>query len=148
MTGRPRSHTERLERILDYLGGHIRSAPGDELLEAARQEGRDPGEANSRVKRVLLGTFRSYQQKTLAEARQGYERELASISEGHFDLPKTAAGRRKWFLAALAQAPRLQPAFTLQNRNLAELSDEDIELHLKKLAQLGVLATVRLPEEK
>src|SRR5947209_5065449 len=125
MAGKARSHTERLARILDNLGEHIRSVPGEELLNIAREEGRDPVEVNARIKRLLRTTFKEHQQKFLAEARQGYERELTSISEGNFKFPKTAAGRRKLFLAALAQAPQLQPAFTLQNRELTDLSDED-----------------------
>jgi hypothetical protein len=148
MSGKAHSHTERLERILDYLGDHIRGAPGDDLLDAAREEGRDPGEVNSRIKNLLLRSFKSHQQKALAEAKEGYKRESASISEGHFDFPKTPEGRRSWFVAALAQAPQLEPAFTMQHRDLSELSDEDIESHLRKLAQLGVLQSVRLPEEK
>jgi len=148
MAGKAHSHTERLTRILDYLGDHIRNAPGDELLETAREEGRYPGEVNSRIKSILLRTFKSHQQKALTEAREGHRREVASIAEGHFDLPKTAKGRREWLLAALAQAPQLEPAFTVQHRDLSELSDEDIESHLKKLSQLGVLKAIRLPEEK
>ncbi len=144
MTGKERrSHTERLEKLLDYLGDHIRSAPGDELIETAREQGCDPGEGNTRLKGFLLKVFKSHQQKKLAEAKEGYKRELASISEGHFDLPKTKEGRRSLFIAALAQASQLQPAFTLQHRELSEFSDEDIESNLKKLAQLGLL-----PEEK
>ena len=142
MAGKARSHTERLARILDNFGDHIRNAPGDELLETAREEGRDPAETNARIKSVLLRVFKSHQQKALVEAKQGHQRELAHISEGHFNLPKTAEGRRSLFLAALAKAPQLQPAFTLQNRELTDLSDEDIECHLRKMAQLGVLKDI------
>jgi hypothetical protein len=148
MAGKARSHTERLARILDNFGDHIRNAPGDELLETAREEGRDPAETNARIKSVLLRVFKSHQQKGLMEARQGHQHELARISEGHFNLPKTAGGRRSWFRAVLVQAPQLEPAFTMQNRELSDLSDEDIEAHLKKLASLGVLNSIRLPEEE
>jgi hypothetical protein len=148
MAAKSRSHTERLARILDNLGDQIQNAPSDELLETAREDGRDLAEVNARVKGILRSAFKSYQQKILAEARQGYRRELASISVGHFHLPKTVEGRRNWFLAALAQVPQLQPAFTMQNRELSDLSDEDIESHLRKLAQLGVLKAIRLPEEE
>jgi len=148
MTGKARSHTERFARILDNLGEHIRNAPGDELLETAREEGRDPAETNARIKGVLLSVFKSHQQKGLVEAKQGHQRELARISEGHFNLPKTPEGRRNWFRAVLAQAPQLQPAFTLHNREFLDWSDEDIETHLKKLGNLGVLNAIRLPEEE
>jgi hypothetical protein len=148
MAGKARNHTERLRRILDNLGEHIRNAPGDELLEIARAEGRDPAETNARIKGILLSVFKSHQQKGLIDARQGHQQELARIAEGHFNLPKTAEARREWFRAVLVQVPQLEPAFTMQNRELSELSDEDIETHLKKLANLGVLKAIHLPEEK
>jgi hypothetical protein len=148
MADKARSYTQRLARILNNVGEHIRNAPGDELLGIAHEELRDPTEVNARIKSLLRSASKAYHQKVLAEARQGYERELATISEGNFELPKTAEGRRNWFLAALAHAPQLEPAFTLQNRELSELSDDDIECHLRKLAQLGVLKAIRLPEEE
>jgi hypothetical protein len=148
MANRSRNNTERLARILDNLGEHIRTVPGEDLLEAAREDGRDPAEATGRIKGLLQTTFKTYQQKALVEAQQAYQREVTSMSERRFDLPKTAKGRKTWFLAVLAQAPQLQPAFTLQNRELSDISDEDIESHLKKLDQLGVLAAISLPEEE
>jgi hypothetical protein len=51
------------------------------------------------------------------------------------------------FIAAIANARQLQPAFTLQHRDLSEFSDEDIQANLKKLAQLGLLPKDS-PEEK
>ena len=148
MAGKNRSQTERLEKILDFLGDHIRSAPEEELIEAARDAGRDPGEENTRLKGLLLSVFKSHQQKKLAEAREGYKRELASISEGEFNLPGTPEERRTLFMATLAQASQLQSAFTLQHRELSEFSDEDIVANLKKFAQLGLLPHARRPEHK
>jgi hypothetical protein len=74
---------------------YIRNAPGDELLETASEEGRDPAETNARIKSILLSVFKSHQQKGLVEAKQGHQRELARISEGQFNLPKTASRRRR-----------------------------------------------------
>jgi hypothetical protein len=148
MAGKDRSQTERLEKFLDFLGNHIRSAPEDELTESARDAGRDPGEENTRLIGLLLSVFKSHQQKKLAEAREGYKRELASISEGEFSLPGTPEERRTLFMATLAQASQLQSAFTLQHRELSEFSDEDIVANLKKFAQLGLLPQARRPERK
>lgn len=148
MGNRSRSHTERLARILDKLGEQIRTAPGEELLEAAREEGRDPAETTVRIRGLLQSTFKVHKQRALAEAKAGYQHEITSMSKRRFNLPKTAKGRRNWFLQVLAQAPQLQPAFTIQNRDLSEISDDDIESHLKKLAQLGVLDALSLPEEE
>lgn len=148
MAGKGRSHTEKIEKLIDYLGDHIRSAPGDELIETAREEGRDPGAGNTRLKSFLLTVFKSHQQKKLADAREGYQRELASISEGDFNLPDTPEARRTLFMDALAHARQVRPAFTLQHRDLSEFSDEDIETNLKKLAQLGLLPNMGRREEK
>jgi hypothetical protein len=143
MAGKERSHTEKLDKILDFLGDHIRSAPEDELVEAAREEGRDPGEENTRLKGLLLEKLKSHQQKKLAEAREGYERELASMSEGDCNLPDTPEERRALFMATLAQVSQLQSAFTMQHRDLSEFSDEDIVANLKKFHQLGLLPKAR-----
>jgi hypothetical protein len=149
MAGKERNNTERLEKILDFLGDHIRSAPEDELMEAARDEGRDPGEGNTRLKGLLLGKFKAHQQKKLFEAREGCKRELASFSEGDYHLPDTPEERRALFMATLAdQAGQLRPAFTLQHRELSEFSDEDIIANLKKFALLGLVSNARRPEQK
>lgn len=149
MASKERSHTEKLEKILDFLGDHIRSAPGDELIEAAREEGRDPGEENTRLKGFLLSVFKSHQQKKLAEAREGYQRELARMSEGDFNLPDTPEERRTLFMATIAQATsQLQSTFTMQHRDLADFSDEDIVANLKKFAELGLLPNAGRREQK
>jgi len=148
MGSKSRSDTERLARILDNLAEYTQTAPGDELLEAARDEDRDPAEVSARIKGLLKSSFKAHQQKALVKAHEGYQREIASMSERRFDLPKTAKERKKWFLAAIAQAPQLHPAFTLQNRELSDISDEDIEAHLMKLARLGVLDAINLPEDE
>jgi hypothetical protein len=51
-------------------------------------------------------------------------------------------------MAAIAQLPQLQPAFTLQNRDFKDFSDEDIEVQLRKMALLDVLSKVQFSEEK
>ena len=148
MAGKERSHTEKLDKILDFLGDHIRSAPEDELVEAAREEGRDPGEENTRLKGLLLKKLKSHQQKKLAEAREGYERELASMSEGDCNLPDTPEERRALFMATLAHVGQLQSAFTMQHRDLSDFSDEDIVANLKKFHQLGFLPKARSRDRK
>lgn len=143
MAPKERSNAERLAKILDFLGHYIRSAPGDELIEAAREDGRDPGEDNTRLKGLLLKTLKSHQQRKLAEAREGYQRELASMSGGDCNLPDTTEERRALFIATLAQASQLRSAFTMQHRDLSEFSDDDIVANLKKFHQLGLLPNTR-----
>lgn len=77
MVRRERSRTERLEKILDFIGDHIRSAPGDELMEAAREEGYDPGEQNTQLKDLLLTALKSHQQKRRTEPNEDHEQVTA-----------------------------------------------------------------------
>jgi len=148
MAGKERSHAERFEKILDFLGDHIRSAPADELMETAREEGRDPGEENTRLKGLLLDKLKAHQQKKLKEARAGFEHELASMSEGNLNLPSTPAERKALFIATLARASQLQAPFTMQHRDLSDFSDDDIVANLKKFFQLGLLPKTPRQEQK
>src|SRR6058998_3302194 len=148
MAGKERSHTERLEKILDFLGDHIRSAPADELMETAREEGCDPGEENTRLKGLLLEKLKAHQQKKLKEARAGFERELASMSEGNLNLPSMPAERKALFIATLARASQLQTSFTMQHRDLSDFSDDDIVANLQKFFQLGLLPNASRQEQK
>lgn len=91
--------------------------------------------------------MKAFQQRELHTARQAYEREAALAKSRLIQLPKKPAQRRKWLEAVFAQQPQLQPAFTWQNREFKDLTDEDIERHLRKMAELGVLKDVKLPDD-
>ncbi len=148
MSSKPRNDSERFERILDGLGDYIVGASAQELVEDAREENRDPNEISTRVKGILNSAFKAHQQVGLQAAKEGYKREIAAMAACNFELPNTTEGRRSLLFAALTQLPQLQPAFTLQNRDFTTLSDQDVESHLKKLAQLGALNKISVPKEK
>lgn len=148
MTDKAKSGAERLGRILDGLGEYIRNAPGDELLEEARSEGRDPAQTAARVKGLLRQVVRVHQQKQLKKAEEDYEREVAAIRSRDIILPKSPERRRNLLVAIFSQQPQLQAAFTFQNRGFSELTDQDIENHLRQLALLGVLDDIKLPENR
>ena len=148
MSDKAKSGGERLDRILDGLGEYIRNAPGDELLEDARSEGRDPAKTAARVKGLLRQVVKGHQQKQLKKAEEDYEREVASIRSRDIILPKSPERRRNLLAAIFSQQPQLQAAFTFQNRGFSELTDQDIENHLRQLALLGVLDDIQLPENR
>jgi hypothetical protein len=147
MANKSRDVAERLARIVDGLGDYLSSGPDDELLEAAREDKRDLGKTNLRVKGILRNAFKLHQQAQLAEARAGYRRETEAMTAKSFQLPKTTEGRRELFMAAIARLPQYQPAFTWQNRELKDLSDDDIEVQLKKMALLDLLSKIKLGED-
>ena len=148
MGDKPLNSAERLRRVIDGLGEYITNAPDQELLEAAREDKRDVVQTSARVKGILKRAVRTQQQVQLIAAREGFRREAAAMAEKSFELPKTKEARRGLFMAAIAQLPQLQPAFTLQNRDFKDFSDEDIEVQLRKMALLDVLSNVRFSEEK
>lgn len=147
MSDKAKSGAERLGRILDGLGEYIRNAPGDELLEDARSEGRDPAQTAAQVKGLLRQAVKGHQQKQLKKAEEDYEREVAAIRSREIILPKSAERRRSLLASIFSLQPQLQAAFTFQNRGFSELTDQDIENHLRKLALLGVLDDIK-PENR
>lgn len=147
MSDKAKSDSHRLGRILDRLAEYVQNAPGDELLEDARRERRDPAKTTARVKGLFRQALKNYQGKQLEAAQAEYERAVAAMKSRPISLPKTATERRSLLAAVFAKQPQLSAAFTFQNRGFSELTDEDIENHLRKLALLGVLDEVRPSEE-
>lgn len=139
MDDKAKRGSERLSRVLDRLAEYVQTSPGDELLEDARREGRDPAQTTSRVKGLLRQAVKNYQQKQLEKAQLEYDREVAAMKSRHVSLPKAPEKRRSLLAAIFSQQPQLQAAFTFQNRGFSELTDQDVENHLRKLALLGVL---------
>ena len=147
MADKPGSQAERADRILDALADYIESATGDELLEDARHEGRDPTQIAAHVRNVLQQAVKTQQQGELKKAREGYDSEVASMRSRRIHLPAKAEVRRSWLAAVFVQQPQLRAAFTMQNRDFSDLTDEEIEAHLRKLEILGVLKDVKLPDD-
>ena len=66
MEDNPHTKTDRSEKILDALADYIESAPGEELLEDARREGRDPEQIASHVKGVIVKAVQDHQKQAAA----------------------------------------------------------------------------------
>ena len=147
MRDKGKSASARFGRVLDRLAEYTRNSPGDELLEDARREGRDPAQTTLRVKGLLMQAVKNYQQKQLDKAQKDYESEVAAMKSRHVSLPNAPAKRRSLLAAIFSQQPQLRAAFTFQNRGFSELTDQDVENHLRKLALLGVLDEMHLKED-
>ena len=103
MADKPGSQAERADRILDALADYIESATGDELLEDARHEGRDPTQIAAHVRNVLQQAVKTQQQGELKKAREGYDSEVASMRSRRIHLPAKAEVRRSWLAAVFVQ---------------------------------------------
>ena len=147
MGDKTKSGSVRLGHVLDRLAEYVRNSSGDVLLEDARREGREPAQTTLRVKGLFRQAVKNYQQKQLEKAQQEYEREVAAMKSRQISLPKAPEKRRSLLAAIFSEQPQLRAAFTFQNRGFSELTDQDIENHLRKLALLGVLDEMHLKEE-
>jgi hypothetical protein len=146
MADKPRREDDELDAILDGLAEYVENAPADTLLEDARQDSRDPKKIAAHVKGVLKMAVKNYEQRELTKAKEAYTQEVASMGVRKIELPTEPRTRRNWLAAVFQQQPQLQAALTMQNREFSELTDEDVDAHLRKLEILGVLKDVKLPE--
>ncbi len=147
MADKPNNKAEQLDSILDGLAEYIEDAPSEEILEDAHQEGRDTKRIAIRTKGILQLAVKTYRQRELTKAKEGYELKVAEIKQRVIALPSTPEKRRSWLEAVFSQQPQLQAAFTMQNRDFSQLTDEDVASHLRKLEMLGVLKDINLPED-
>src|SRR5260370_29554740 len=71
MEDNPPTKTDRSEKILDALAEYIEGAPGEELLEDARREGRDPEQIAAHAKGVIVKAVNDHQQQAGATRDPG-----------------------------------------------------------------------------
>lgn len=141
------SQTQRAHRMLNGLAEHIENATGEQLMEDARREEENPDKIAIYVKSVLLQAVRDYQRRELKETEEGYEHKGSGTKARHIEMPRRTEDRRAWLAAAFNQQPQLQVAATMGDRDLSELTDEDLEALLRKLGMLGILRDLKLPEK-
>ena len=125
---------DRWEKILDGVAEYLETAPVEEILADVRVEGGDPDAIAEEVRVTLNQATRPFQRRHLARARRDYEAEVSASKQRVFKLPPTPARRRN-----LLQSLTGNLGLTLQNRDITELSDEDVEIQLQSLAELGAL---------
>jgi len=148
MPDKPKSGSEELSRIADQLAGYLKEAPASDLLEDAQREGRDPLQTASRVKALFRHTVAEFQKDQLRRTEEAYKRAITEMRSRTVSLPSTPEERRSLLGAILSQQPQFGAAITFQNRDFSDLTDEDVEKHLRKLAVLGVWSDKQGDEDK
>ena len=142
MSSKARNYRREFEAFMDAIAQSIEMARDEELLQEARDEGRDPHADASTLRASLLHTVREHRVKTLREARSAYDREVRNLKSRDFDLPKQPSEMRALLAHVFSARPEMQAVLTAQHRDLKDLSDSDIESCLKRLAALGVLDAI------
>ena len=132
---------DRWGKILDGVAEYIENAPAEEILEDARLEGLDPKQCAEEVRETLQQAVVLHGKAKLAEATRAAHEE-SRMADQPVQLPRSPEGRRH-----LLQVVVERGSVTLQNRDFAELTDEDVEVQLRSLAELGHLDDLDLPDE-
>ncbi len=132
---------DRLGRILDGVAHYIEEAPAEDILENALLEGSDPHQCAEQVHNTLQRALESHRKAKLAEARKAYQEQAQEVRPIAYQLPPSPEGRRR-----LLQRAMERESLTLQNREFSELTDEDVLVQLRSLAELGSLDDLDLPD--
>jgi hypothetical protein len=138
-----RTDSEKLAALHDALSDSLAQATDAEVMEEVALLGFDPTSEASRVKTLMLGAVKAYQQRALRDARVAFDavsRQAVQSSR----IPNTPTERRNLFSFVLGKQPQYAELFTAQHREFTDLTDGDIESYLEDLAELGVLEKLKV----
>jgi hypothetical protein len=139
MPSKPRDYRGELREVMNALAEAVAEASDEELLAEAQAEGLDLEAEAESVRAVLRRSVGKFKKRKLEQARRDYELAASALFTNKYSLPETPRERRSLLTNILTAQPQMQGMLTVQFRELEQLSDEDIESSLKKLAELGIL---------
>lgn len=142
-------HEQELMGVMFGLSESVAEAQASEILEEAARSGVNLLDEAEEVQGILRSAGRQYLRRKLRESREAYERAVENMKGQEYDLPETAAERRKLLNAILQERPDFEPiVITAQHRDFTELTDDDVSSFLKQLKSLGLLNTPASPTGK
>lgn len=139
MSRKPRDYRGELKEVMNALAETIAEATDEELLAEAQEAGLDLETEAESVRAVLHRSLDKFKKQKLEQARRDYELAASALLTKKYSLPNSPRERRNLLTNILAAQPQMQGMLTVQFRELDQLSDEDIESSLRKLAELGIL---------
>lgn len=139
MPKKPQDYRGELREILNALADAVADASDRDILADAQEEGLNPEAEADKMKALLRRSVDKFRKRKLEQARLDYERASSALFTKTYKLPDTPRQKRDLLTNLLISQPQMQGMLTVQFRELNQLSDEDVENSLKKLAELGVL---------
>jgi hypothetical protein len=124
---------------MNALAEAVAEVSDQELLAEASEAGIDLEAEAESVRALLHRSVDKLKKRKLEQARRDYELASTALFEKKYKLPETPREKRELLTNILLARPQMQGMLTVQFRELDQLSDEDIESSLRKLAELGVL---------
>jgi hypothetical protein len=142
-------HEEELMRLMFGLSESVAEALPSEVLEEAEHCNANLLDEAEEVRGILRSAGRAYLQQKLRESRRAYEAAVEEMRSRKYDLPETAAARRRLLDSILRERPSFEPiVLTAQHRNFSDLTDEDVTSFLRQLKDLGLLDMPASPATK
>lgn len=139
MPKKPRDYRGELREVMNALAEAVAEASDEELLTEAQDAGLALEAEAENVRAVLRRSVEKFKKRKLEQARRDYEIAASTLFTKKYSLPETPRERRSLLTSILTAQPQMQGMLTVQFRELDQLSDDDIETSLKKLAELGML---------
>lgn len=139
MPKKQRDYCGELREVMNALAEAAAEASDEELLAEAQEAGLDLEVEAESVRAILRRSVDKFRKKKLEQARRDYELAASALFTKNYALPETPRERRSLLTDLLTSQPQMQGMLTLQFRELDQLSDEDVESSLRKLAELGIL---------
>ena len=139
MPKKPRDYRGDLREVMNALAEAVAEASDEEIQAEAQETGLDLEAEAESVRALLRRSVEKFKRRKLEQARRDYELAASALFTKAYHLPETPQERRSLLTNILAAQPQMQGMLTVQFRELEQLSDEDIESSLRKLAELGML---------
>lgn len=139
MDNNKRNYKKELELIMSNLSDSIKGLSDEEIKTELREDGKDPDKIPDHMRNLFQSVHKKYRKRLLLAAKEEHKRQFVRIREKKFNFSVSLEEKRKQLMDILTKMPNLQSAFTFQNRNFKDLSDEEVELALKQLIELGVI---------
>jgi hypothetical protein len=139
MPKQPRDYRGELREVMNALADSVAETSDKELLAEAQEAGLDLEAEAESVRAVLRRSIDKFRKRKLEQARRDYEIAASALFTKEYSLPETPRDRKRLLTNILAAKPQMQDMLTVQFRELDQLSDEDVESSLRKLAELGIL---------
>ena len=129
-----------LRAFYDEIAESVAEAPDADVVEECSAEGESVEQVAHHMRDVLRTAWTGFQQRSLREAREKYQRTTSVLKATVIQLPVTPAERRQMFTGVLARRPDVGKTIHIQFRDYDQMSDEDIETSLQQFNQLGLLS--------
>ena len=126
-----------LAKLIILSEANLFSSSVEELEEFEKLRNSSVSEQATKTRDLLNKTIKSFKKQKLANIRKELNSKIQKKVAR--SISKTIGNKKEFLQSILDKFPTYSDALTFQNRDLSALSDEDIELALEQLEELGVI---------